>query len=797
MKKQKINYLKKLNIFQNQVKKTYKHKESWFTLVELIIVITVLAILATIVFVSFQSFTKDARDWNRVATFANVQKWLDIYIVQNWKAPEPDGTILSWSLNWVPLTRVWIIWDKISRIIKTTTIPTDPLSKNNYLYWISSDNKYYQIWWTLEGLQTYNVTPKAYANNWSARAKVVWSYSYPLKLNWITYSLPSLLFIWNWWDLNDSNAKFIIDKWENIPYTLSNETLNNTKTITENLEKVTWNWWLTLKWSNISNLTKEDINNWSPSAATIMADLWITKDQLYVIVFWSSNGVNTTPQTPTYNNCGGWTQNWYTYTSINHNQTLSVAKSESITNWNKNYWAEAVCNNWNITITNELSNISCNSWYVEQWLACIQDICWWNVPTNWHSTATSQTVWQSWNYTTTPWICSFICDTNYTYNSTDKTCKADTKTTSCTWLPTNAIWNTTNSITQTWNWTNWLPLEAWAYNTTSSTTNCNYKCWTNYHTEDGWVSCVSDTRSCVITNWIWQQTWGWSSWWTCSVVSCNSWHIQSWNNCNATWTFTLSNTSVTLWTSVTISNNCSIAPTSYNSSDSSVATIAWTTITTASVWTTNITPVWWSCADSSAKALTITAIPNTLVPLDQWWDMISWTMPYLKANRASSDFSCVSWNCTSANWNWIVYDSKTQLYWQANAWVAEKTTCKTNDSNATYENSSNGRDWVNLADCNDGTANDDCNLCAAAKYCYDLYLWWDRWRLPDSTELASIIDFTYTNSTYRDDSFFTSQAGNYWTSTTDSLGRSYVLNGSIISASAQRSSDNYVRCVKK
>ena len=75
----------------------------------------------------------------------------------------------------------------------------------------------------------------------------------------------------------------------------------------------------------------------------------------------------------------------------------------------------------------------------------------------------------------------------------------------------------------------------------------------------------------------------------------------------ATGTFTLSQTSVTVGTNPTVSNNCSTAPTSYTSSDTAVATIAGTTITTLSAGTTNITPVGGACADNVAKTLTVTA----------------------------------------------------------------------------------------------------------------------------------------------------------------------------------------------
>ncbi|MDD4151554.1 MAG: fibrinogen-like YCDxxxxGGGW domain-containing protein, partial [Candidatus Gracilibacteria bacterium] len=61
------------------------------------------------------------------------------------------------------------------------------------------------------------------------------------------------------------------------------------------------------------------------------------------------------------------------------------------------------------------------------------------------------------------------------------TCSANSQTYTCSGLPSNAIWNTVSSYTQTWNGSAWVPANSTTtYNTTASTTSCNYKCNTNY-----------------------------------------------------------------------------------------------------------------------------------------------------------------------------------------------------------------------------------------------------------------------------------------------------------------------------
>ncbi|MDP2090123.1 MAG: FISUMP domain-containing protein [Candidatus Gracilibacteria bacterium] len=97
----------------------------------------------------------------------------------------------------------------------------------------------------------------------------------------------------------------------------------------------------------------------------------------------------------------------------------------------------------------------------------------------------------------------------------------------------------------------------------------------------------------------------------------------------ATGTFNLSQTTVTQGTNVTISNNCSESPTSYTSSNTAVATVVGTTITTLSAGTTDITPVGGACGDNIAKTLTVNPggwmaldtncdIPDITIGLQVW-----------------------------------------------------------------------------------------------------------------------------------------------------------------------------------
>ena len=455
--------------YTNQLNPGVNNKSA-FTLVELIIVITILAILATIAFISFQWYTKSARDGNRLSTISNIQKWLDVYLVQVWTLPEPDWTISSWSLNSVQLVRMWIIWDNISRLLKLSKTPTDPVWWNNYTYWISADNKYYQIWATLENLESYNnLTKTTYADNWNYRAKVVWNYKYPLKIWSSLYSLPSLLFTWTWWDLSDeNNAKFIVDKWENIPYSTNNETLNNKKTIAEVLESITWTWWLTLTWVNISSINVSDIKNWVWQTDNLLTTFWINdKDILWRAMFWSS--YNTEVTSEIQNSCASPIPSWvwvativeWTPTSINQtwqntnplNPCYVTCNSWFWWNWNncENNWV-VLANTWVLTLY--------WTWWCTNFIIPNPDTaCWWYACACNSSTA----------YGTCNWTWSYYHD-NSTWKVWTSLCKYKWYNKYCrpTWIIKSTYRTAYRSINTSANWYNpW-----WAWNRTFDDIRC-------------------------------------------------------------------------------------------------------------------------------------------------------------------------------------------------------------------------------------------------------------------------------------------------------------------------------------
>ena len=113
------------------------------------------------------------------------------------------------------------------------------------------------------------------------------------------------------------------------------------------------------------------------------------------------------------------------------------------------------------------------------------------------------------------------CKTHYTWNSSSKTCVADTQTVNCTGLPTTgATWNTVSSITQTWNGSDWEPSNVATHNNEASTEECRFKCNEHYTWTNSVCKADQQVKNCteIPANAEWNtvstitQTWNSSAW---------------------------------------------------------------------------------------------------------------------------------------------------------------------------------------------------------------------------------------------------------------------------------------------
>ncbi len=89
--------------------------------------------------------------------------------------------------------------------------------------------------------------------------------------------------------------------------------------------------------------------------------------------------------------------------------------------------------------------------------------------------------------------CIFVCNENYSWKNSE--CEADSRTATCDGLPENAEWNSVSEITQTWSGTNWIPSNIGSFNTEASSSECLFKCNTDYHWENS--ECTLNSRTNV------------------------------------------------------------------------------------------------------------------------------------------------------------------------------------------------------------------------------------------------------------------------------------------------------------
>lgn len=153
--------------------------KNWFTLIELVVVITILAIIMSISFISLSSYLTKSRDSKRVIDINSVALALEIDAKKNWwifliPSKSIITSISSWSLT-TPFSYLWIIDENTN--LWFNDVPKDPVSWDYYVYWLTSNRKYYQLAATFE--DTSNISssfllPTTYASN--EFAYLYWNY---------------------------------------------------------------------------------------------------------------------------------------------------------------------------------------------------------------------------------------------------------------------------------------------------------------------------------------------------------------------------------------------------------------------------------------------------------------------------------------------------------------------------------------------------------------------------------------------------------------------------------------------
>lgn len=212
---------------------------SAFTLVELIVVLVILAILWAIAFMAMQWYSQNARDSARWSDLWVVSSNMDLFYLKSWFYPTPSNYIwvtYSWAVAW----NQWTIWESVIKVLWwVSKKPSDPLTKWEYAYSVTSNRSEYQLWASYEwSVSVQHILNQAYAWNQNGFAKLQWNYNWQIlqvRSGSTTYILavPSIIS----WDINlidvqtiITNKKLVYNGYSNLPYNYSGSTFDTKNT---------------------------------------------------------------------------------------------------------------------------------------------------------------------------------------------------------------------------------------------------------------------------------------------------------------------------------------------------------------------------------------------------------------------------------------------------------------------------------------------------------------------------------------------------------------------------------------
>ncbi|MCK9272130.1 type II secretion system GspH family protein [Candidatus Gracilibacteria bacterium] len=434
-----------------------------FTLVELIVVISILAILGTIAFMSFNNYFGNARDSVRVSDLKSIHEGLTIQMVKAGTTPMPDDYVEIVAGDHDPILYSYqgYAGDSITRIIGLSGKGKDPKDGSSYIYSTDKDKKKIQLMGYLENGSTINYISQVPSLVSEAFASDI---NYSNRYTYVTGNMIGILTDENKQPIQEtlSGAVNILNPdYQFITY-FGGDVYEGGKT--------------TAMTGELATYIESALNNTLPCSPTTYND--------YIIPATSHSGIamdKITLKLPTKNNpieFGDATTKVLTIQCLNGAFDTANAK--------------------------EVLDVSCNDTYLPAGDSCIKDECGGTFDENTSvSNATSQAIGTDWHYSTSGDVCTFTCKTNYSWDDTNKICKANTQISNCIEpFADNTAWNwnTVASITQTWNGTNWIPTLEGVHNDTASTTSCNFKCNTGYTWDDTNKICAADACTMPATD---------------------------------------------------------------------------------------------------------------------------------------------------------------------------------------------------------------------------------------------------------------------------------------------------------
>lgn len=309
-----------------------KSNDTWFTIVELIVVITILAILWTIWFISFSSHLAWTRDTNRISQIIAIHDWLDVYRMRN-KLPLPDNYVelrSSWTLIWYQ----WYAWKNILEQIQYVKWWLDPKDNQYYTYYTTSDKKHFQLMAYLEDEGNIDISlnfiNNAYAIDLSKRYPTLyWNKLWILTESWSNIPIQDVQNVVSSWylDISTTNSYY--------------------KVYFSDSEYVSWTWKVLYK-----------ANPRSSCERLLQSGLINSNWEYYINPNWEKLPIYCSTQFITQN-FYDFIEDWDMENSSSSNWPLNTVLLK--TTEDKNSWLTSLKSIWNTTIKSN------NFTYVESW----------------------------------------------------------------------------------------------------------------------------------------------------------------------------------------------------------------------------------------------------------------------------------------------------------------------------------------------------------------------------------------------------------------------------------------------
>ena len=195
-----------------------KIQKKAFTFTELIVSTVIVVLLSSIWFYSYVWYLSEARDWERRADMWVLESALKVYKQNRWAFPLPwDYYNITNNSETNIIAYQWEM-NKNVALSNLDKLPFDPFTKWYYTYSTTKTRQEFQVAMSLENWDF----PIALVN-WNFKTvspNIVPS----IVLAIATGSLNTIeIHDWvtnAWWVWTDNRQKFILDQWENLPYSL-------------------------------------------------------------------------------------------------------------------------------------------------------------------------------------------------------------------------------------------------------------------------------------------------------------------------------------------------------------------------------------------------------------------------------------------------------------------------------------------------------------------------------------------------------------------------------------------------